>query len=83
MNKKPGKAVALKYNKDKESAPKVVAKGKNLTAEKIKKIAEKHNIYIKKDEYLVEELYKLNLNEEIPEELYESIAKILLFVYNL
>ncbi len=83
MKKKSEKAIALKYDKDKDDAPKVIAKGKNLIAKKIKAIATEHNIYIKKDKYLAEELYELNLNEEIPEELYEAIAKILLFVYNL
>ncbi len=77
------KAVAIKYEKDKDSAPKVVAKGKNLIARKIEQIAKEHNIYVKKDEVLADELYRLNINEEIPEELYEAVAKILVFIYNM
>ncbi len=77
------KAVAIKYNKEEDDAPKVVAKGKNLIAEKIGKIAKENDIYIKKNANLANELYKLNINEEIPEELYEAVAKILIYIYNL
>ncbi len=77
------KAVAIKYEKNSDSAPKVIAKGKNLIAEKIENIAKEHNIYIKKDENLVQDLYKLKINEEIPEELYEAVAKILVYIYNM
>ncbi len=77
------KAVAIKYERSSDSAPKVIAKGKNLIAEKIENIAKEHNIYIKKDENLVQDLYKLKINEEIPEELYEAVAKILVYIYNM
>ncbi len=77
------KAVAIKYEKNSDSAPKVIAKGKNLIAEKIENIAKEHSIYIKKDENLVQDLYKLKINEEIPEELYEAVAKILVYIYNM
>jgi len=81
MDKKNLKAVALRYEKFKDIAPKVVAKGKGEVAEKIIEIAKKHNIPIKKDEDLAEILSKLELYEEIPEELYEVVAEILAFVY--
>ncbi len=77
------KAVAIKYERNSDSAPKVIAKGKHLIAEKIENIAKEHNIYIKKDENLVQDLYKLKINEEIPEELYEAVAKILVYIYNM
>ncbi len=80
--KEQKKAVAIKYESGKDSAPKVIAKGKNLIAEKIERIAKEHNVYIKKDESLAEDLYRLKINEEIPEELYEAVAKILVFIYN-
>ncbi len=82
-NNKENRAVAIQYKKGKDSAPKVIAKGKNLIAKKIEHIAKEHNIYIKKDQALADELYKLNINEEIPEELYEAVAKILVFIYNM
>jgi flagellar biosynthesis protein len=77
------KAVAIKYKKYIDDAPKVVAKGQNLVAEKIQDIAKEHKVHIEKDAQLADELYKLSLNEEIPEELYEAVAKILMFLYNL
>ncbi len=83
MDKETKKVVALKYDRQSDPVPKVVAKGKNLIAEKIEEIAKEHNIYVKKDEKLTDELYRLNINEEIPEELYEAVAKVLAFIYNL
>lgn len=77
------KAVALKYDSDKDSAPKVVAKGKGYLAFIIEKTAKEHNVYIKQEPTLVKELYKLNIDSQIPQELYEAVAKILSFVYKL
>ncbi len=81
--KKPKKAVALRYEPGEDQAPKVIAKGKNLIASKMIEIAEKNRIYIEKNPELAEELYRLNINQEIPEELYEAVAKILVYIYNL
>ncbi len=81
MKDKILKAVALKYERYKDKAPKVVAKGKGKIAEKILEIAKKENIPIQKDEELVELLAKLDINEEIPPELYEAVAKILVYIY--
>ena len=83
MDETVDKAVAIKYDKTKDQAPRVVAKGKNLIAKKIKEIAEEHEVHIERNETLANELYKSKINEEIPEELYEAIAKILVFIYNL
>jgi len=77
------KVIALKYKKEEDIAPKVVAKGKGYIADKIIKIAREHNIPIYEDKLLVESLYKLELESYIPEELYEAVAKVLAFVYNL
>jgi flagellar biosynthesis protein len=77
------KAVALKYDSDKDSAPKVVAKGKGYLAFIIEKTAKEHNVYIKQEPTLTKELYKLNIDSQIPQELYEAVAKILSFVYKL
>jgi len=77
------KAVALKYDSDKDSAPKVVAKGKGYLAFIIEKTAIEHNVYIKQEPTLAKELYKLNIDSQIPQELYEAVAKILSFVYKL
>ncbi|WP_324170671.1 EscU/YscU/HrcU family type III secretion system export apparatus switch protein [Sulfurimonas sp.] len=75
------KAAALRYNKDKESAPRVIAKGKGETAQNIIKIAELHNLPIKKDEDLIELLSKVELDKEVPAELYKAVAEVFSFIY--
>lgn len=77
------KAVALRYKKGVDEAPKVVAKGINLVAKQILEIAEKENIPIIKNEKAVEEFYGIDLDENIPPELYELAAEIIAFVYKL
>jgi flagellar biosynthesis protein len=77
------KAVAIKYDKGKNTAPVVNAKGTGITAENIIQEALKHEIPIQEDKALVELLMELELNETIPEELYELIAEILAYIYNL
>ncbi|NOX16406.1 MAG: type III secretion system protein [Epsilonproteobacteria bacterium] len=77
------KAVALKYDKSKDSAPKVKAAGKGEVAKKIIKIAEKYNLPIKKDEDLVELLSKVQIDKEIPQNLYKAVAEVFSFVYKI
>lgn len=75
------KAVALKYEAEKDKAPKVVAKGRGFIAQRIIELARQHSIPMKEDEALVEILSKLDIYEEIPVELYKAVAEILVFVY--
>jgi len=75
------KAAALRYDKLKENAPRVVAKGEGKAAENIIKIAELHNLPIKKDEDLIELLSKVELDKEVPEALYKVVAELFSFVY--
>ena len=75
------KAVALKYDESKDSAPKVTAKGEGVTAKNIIKIAEENDIPIKKDEDLVELLSKVEIDKEVPEEMYKAIAEVFSFLY--
>lgn len=77
------KAVALRYKQGTDQAPKVVAKGIDSIARRIIEIAEEENIPIVKSEKAVEEFYGLDLDEEIPAELYELAAEIIAFVYKL
>ena len=77
------KAVALQYQPKSDNAPKVIAKGKGQVAEKIIEIAREHNIYIHNDPDLIEVLSQLDLNQEIPPDLYIVIAELLAFVYSL
>lgn len=77
------KAIALKYDRKKDDAPKVTAKGKGKVAEKIIELAKKHDIPIKDDPDLVEVLSSLDINQEIPSEIYAAVAELLAFVYSL
>lgn len=77
------KAVALKYEKGKDRAPRVTAKGEGRIAEKILEIAKEAGLPIKEDADLVEILSRLKLNEEIPPETYVIVAEILAWVYGL
>jgi len=75
------KAAALRYDKEKEHAPKVVAKGEGEAAKNIIKIAELNKLPIKKDEDLIELLSKVELDKEVPEALYKVVAELFSFVY--
>lgn len=77
------KAVGLKYDKEEKDAPTLVTKGQGLLAEKIIEKAKELDIFIKEDEDLVELLYKLEVSEEIPEELYEVVAEVFIYLYEL
>jgi flagellar biosynthesis protein len=77
------KAIALKYNKGIDKAPRVTAKGKGYIAQKIIGLAKEHDIPIKEDPDLVHVLSELDLQEEIPPELYMVVAELLAFVYRM
>jgi flagellar biosynthetic protein FlhB/flagellar biosynthesis protein len=76
-------AIALKYDKEKEAAPRVVAKGMRLKAEKIREIAKQYGIPVMKNVSLANALYRVEVGQEIPEELYDAVAEVLNFVYEL
>jgi len=77
------KAAALKYDMKSYNAPKMVARGEKFMAEKIIDIAKKNNIPIKEDKDMIEILSKLEINQEIPPELYKAVAEIFRFIYNI
>ncbi|GAU79859.1 flagellar biosynthesis protein FlhB [Fusibacter sp. 3D3] len=77
-------AVALKYDQSVGAAPLLLAKGQDLIAQNIKKIAGEHNIPIVENKPLAQTLYKtVEIGEFIPAELYEAVAEVLAYVYNL
>jgi len=76
-------AVALGYDVDKNSAPKVLAKGAGHVAARILELAKENNIPIREDADLVQALSKLDLGEAIPKELYPAVAEVLAFVYRM
>jgi len=82
MKKKENKkAIALKYDKKNYSAPHVIAKGSGYIAEKIIDEAKQHDVNILEDKALVQLLYNLELNQQIPPHLYPIIAEVFAIVY--
>jgi len=75
------KAVAILYDSQKSASPKVVASGKGEVAKRIIETAREAGVHIQEDANLVELLSKIDLGAEIPTELYQTVAEILAFVY--
>ena len=75
-------AVALKYDKEEADAPVVVAKGADYLAAKIKEAAREHDVSIVENKPLARALYhNVEIGEQIPPELYETVAQVLAGVY--
>jgi flagellar biosynthesis protein len=77
------KAVALKYDGKKDKAPRVVARGRGAIAEKIMAVARENHVPLHEDQNLVQILEALELETEIPPELYRAVAEVLAFIYRL
>ena len=77
------KAAALQYDHARGGAPRVVAKGRGKMAERIVEMAQKNNVPLVEDRNLVQMLETLELNTEIPTELYQAVAEVLVFVYRM
>jgi flagellar biosynthesis protein len=76
---KPKQAIALEYDPN-DQAPKVVASGRGVIAEKIIEKAKEADVPIHRDDKLADTLSRLEIGEMIPPELYEVVAEILIFV---
>jgi flagellar biosynthesis protein len=74
-------AIALKYEKEKDLAPRVTAKGKGPIAEKILQLARENNIEIQKDKPLADILALIDINSPIPAQAYIAVAEILSYIY--
>jgi len=74
-------AVALRYRRGDDPAPRVTASGTGPAAERILEIAREHGLPLREDPDLVEALALLDLNAMIPAELYEVIAEVLAWAY--
>ena len=83
MKKPEDKAAALNYDRSRDAAPTVVAKGKGLVAKKIIDLARRNGVPIHEDRNLIEILSTLDLYEEIPTELYKAVAGILAYIYKM
>jgi len=80
MKKK--RAVALRY-KEEESAPRIIARGEERMAELIVQTAQAHGIPVEANSPLVRTLMEFDVGDYIPEEVYEVVAQLLIFVYRL
>lgn len=77
-------AVALKYEMEKDNAPKVVAKGLDELAQRIKQIAIENNVPLYEDVELARALYKsCEVGDEIPVKLFKAVAQILAYIYQM
>jgi flagellar biosynthesis protein len=76
-------AAALSYQPENDSAPRVVAKGKGEVARRILACARENGIPVSENGELAAALLAVDLDREIPEELYQAVAEILSFVYRL
>lgn len=81
--KKIKEAAALKYSPEKGGAPMIVALGKGEVAERMLETAKKSEVPIYEDTSLAHTLNAMNLGDEIPPELYEVVAQVLVFVSRL
>ena len=77
-------AVALKYRPDEMAAPKLVAKGADLIAQKIREVAEEHGIAIVENPPLARALYaSVDLDAEVPAEHYQAVAQVISYVWSI
>lgn len=77
-------AIALRYNPNLDNAPKIVAKGVDEVAQRIKKIATENGVPLHEDRELARTLYKVcNIGDTVPENLFQAVAKILAYIFQL
>lgn len=76
-------AVALQYDRAKDGAPRVIARGIDSRAEAIKALAREYEVPLMRNVPLAHALLRVELNEEVPEQLYDAVAEVLNFVYGL
>lgn len=76
-------AVALKYEHGKDAAPRVTAKGQGAVADKIIETAKAAGVAVEANAVLAEALSRVELDQQIPEELYRAVAEVIVFVMRL
>jgi flagellar biosynthesis protein len=82
---RPGRrrATALKYDREAGAAPRVVATGAGVIAERIVELALQQGVPVREEPALVEALARLELEQEIPPELFVAVAEVLVWAYGL
>jgi flagellar biosynthesis protein len=83
MSNERKQAVALRYEPKKDRAPRITGTGRGYLAEKILEFARHNNVPIRQDKNLLQILSRLDLNEEVPPDVYKAVAEILAFIYRL
>jgi flagellar biosynthesis protein len=83
LDRKSDKAVALGYDPMQDRSPQVLAVGKGEVARRILELARENDIPVHQDAALAEKLAMLDLNTEIPPELFQIVAELLVFLYRL
>ncbi len=77
-------AIAIEYKNDKDAAPRIVAKGQDLIALNIRKIAEANRVPVVENKVLARTLYQaVQIGDYVPPDLYQAVAEVLAYVYNL
>ncbi len=77
-------AIAIKYDNNLSDAPQVIAKGQDLIAQNIKKVAKEHSIPLFENKPLAQTLYNtVEIGESIPPDLYQAIAEVLAYIFSL
>ncbi|WP_205696190.1 EscU/YscU/HrcU family type III secretion system export apparatus switch protein [Conexibacter sp. SYSU D00693] len=79
----PRRAVALRYDRSADSAPKVVATGADLVADRILERARAAGVPVREDPALAEALARLAAEAEIPEDLWGAVAEVLVWAYGI
>lgn len=77
------KAVAIQYELQDGGAPKVIAKGSGVVAEQIIKTAQQYAVPMYKNKTLAGMLMAVELDREIPPELYQAVAEVLAYIYRM
>lgn len=80
---RPRRAAALRYDRSSDNAPRVVAAGAGLIADRIVEIAREQGLLVHEDAALAEALARLELEQEIPPELFVAVAEVLVWAYRL
>jgi len=79
--KPPPQAVALRYERQRDAAPRIAARGDGFLAERILEVAREHGIPVREDRDLVQLLSLLEVGDEIPLELYQAVAEVIALFY--
>ena len=77
-------AIVLKYDENSMDAPRVVAKGTDFVAQKIKLIAKEHDVVMVENRPLARAMYdQVEIGDQVPEEFFKAVAEILAYVYRI